>query len=255
MRLGTTLILGYLVLASLCPAPTCHAGFVVVPNALRGADGNSGVVVSPRAHIQQVYASSQFSALGGPVSITQMSFRPDARLGSAFTATNPGLDVELSTTARSPGDLSTFFAQNIGADNTIVYRDAITFSSAFTGPTDGRPKNFDITINFTTPFYYNPATGNLLVDFGSQGPLFGQESIPIDAVQGSGTFGVVSSIAGNIDSISGIPSTAGFVTRFTFTSVPEPASLVSLGLGLGLVGVAGLTLRTRARQESGGRAV
>ena len=52
----------------------------------------------------------------------------------------------------------------VGERRSIVYaRGPLALSSAFTGPTGG-PKDFDIVINFTTPFLYNPFLGNLLLD-------------------------------------------------------------------------------------------
>jgi hypothetical protein len=52
----------------------------------------------------------------------------------------------LSTTSANPNALSTTFANNIGADDTVVFgAGALALSSAFTGPAGG-PKNFDIVI-------------------------------------------------------------------------------------------------------------
>ena len=59
--------------------------------------------------------------------------------------------------------MSTTFADNVGPDNTLV------FSGPFTAASPGCPQNlpvcpFDININFTTPFLYNPMQGRLLLD-------------------------------------------------------------------------------------------
>ena len=50
------------------------------------------------------------------------------------------------------------FANNVGADDTIVHSGSLFLSSAFTGPAGG-PKGFDILIHLTTPFTYDPASG------------------------------------------------------------------------------------------------
>jgi hypothetical protein len=144
-----------------------------------------------------------------------------------------------------PGGLSTVFAENVGVNNTVVYSGPITFSSAFTGPPGG-PKDFDVIINFTRPFLYTPTAGNLLADFRTVGYLWGSGNpLPVmDFVNGSGTFGVVSTVAANINATSGTPGIQGYVTRFTFTAVPEPASLV-LGSEMALALLGGAWLRWR----------
>ena len=62
-----------------------------------------------------------------------------------------------------PGSLSSTFASNVGGDDTTVYSGPLSLSSAFTGPADG-PKDLDIAVKLQTPFLYDPAVGNLLLD-------------------------------------------------------------------------------------------
>lgn len=92
-----------------------------------------------------MYACNAFS--GGPILITAMVFRPDAGgSGAAFSTTLSNIEIDLSTTSANPNALSTTFANNIGADDTVVFgAGALALSSAFTGPAGG-PKNFDIVI-------------------------------------------------------------------------------------------------------------
>jgi hypothetical protein len=59
--------------------------------------------------------------------------------------------------------LSATFANNVGADDTVVFSGPLSLSSAFTGPSAG-PKDFDIVITLQTPFLYDPSAGNLLLD-------------------------------------------------------------------------------------------
>jgi hypothetical protein len=91
--------------------------------------------------------------------INRIAFRGHGP-GVPFTGTVAQLQIDLSTTNKSPDGLSSTFAENVGADDTQVFsgpfQTAVTFN--------GDPTNFEIAINLSTPFYYDPAKGNLLVD-------------------------------------------------------------------------------------------
>jgi hypothetical protein len=227
---------------------------IVAPNAQAAAEGNSNngfpFNLSPfgvsSQRYQQVYAASEFSALSGPSFIAQILFRPDALEGGAFSSTLPNVQVNLSTTTKAPDGLSTTFASNIGADDTIVFgAGPLSLSSAFTGPAGG-PKNFDITINLTTPFLYDPASGNLLLDVrnfgGGRTTQFNAEFLGGDSV--SRAYTVTTS---GVNDASGSTDSLGLVTEFKFApaAVPEPSSVVLFGTCLALT--LGILRRRRAR--------
>jgi hypothetical protein len=162
-----TLLGALLLLGAINPA---HAivPTIVVPNSDTMVEGNSNnsypfnitTFGLPSQRYQQVYTASQFSGLpsGGGL-ITQIIFRPDAFAGHAFTSTLPDIQIDLSTTSAADAGLSTTFANNVGANDTVVFaRGPLTLHSAFTGPPNG-PKDFDIVITLTTPFFYDPGPG------------------------------------------------------------------------------------------------
>jgi MYXO-CTERM domain-containing protein len=227
-------------------ANLAHASSVVVPgfDATTEGSGNNGYPFASSfssQRYQQVYGASAFS--GGPILITQIAFRPDATFGSAFSTTLPSVQIDLSTTSAAVDGLSTTFANNVGANDTVVFSGALSLSSADTGPAGG-PKAFDIVINLTTPFLYNPALGNLLLDIrdfsGGFTTAFDAEPSGTDAMSRVYTEsqGVNSPTAN-----AGEQDTVGLVTQFTVTVVPEPSSVV---FGLALVGAAGATRRRRS---------
>jgi len=113
--------------------------------------------------LQNVYSSALFPA-GQVLTIRELRFRPSAIFGSAFSATIADLQINLSTTDAAVGGLSATFADNVGADDEVVFNGSVDVSSAFTGPSGG-PKDFDIVIQLSTPFSYDPALGNLLIDY------------------------------------------------------------------------------------------
>jgi hypothetical protein len=139
-------------------------GPLVVPNDWANAFGDAGnlfpLFSSQPIRYQQVFDAAQFSRLnpGGGL-INRISLRGHGP-GVPFTANVPQLQVDLSTTSKTPDGLSSTFAENVGPDDTQVFsgpfQTAVTFN--------GDPTNFEVTINFVTPFFYDPAKGNLLVD-------------------------------------------------------------------------------------------
>ena len=151
------------------------AGSTVVPRAQEAVEGNLGNSLPfysasgfSTIRYQQVYAASEFEGLG-PVLIKRIAFRPNAvdgsgsGVGQAFPPTQVDLQINLSTTSAAPDGLSLTFADNAGPDETVVVSGPIPLSSAFDGPLGG-PKSFDVVIDLTTAFLYDPAKGNLLLD-------------------------------------------------------------------------------------------
>ncbi|THD65046.1 PEPxxWA-CTERM sorting domain-containing protein [Phenylobacterium sp.] len=257
MRLLSGLILAAATLA----APAFADTVVVAPGGAGDAQGPAPLRYygSGGGQVEQIYASSFFA---GPTEITGISFRaypgsaPGFFTGNSVTVSD--LDVQLSSTAVSANEASglqpsTTFAANLGANATTVFSGAATLTTAATGT---GPQPFDYTLTFTTPFAYNPASGNLLLDF----------LIPSTAtVSGSG-FGFltfdnandnndgVRSIVNISDgaSATGALDTSAAITEFHTTGfanvgggVPEPASWALMILGFGLTGGA-----LRARQAS-----
>ena len=83
---------------------------------------------------------------------------------SRSPSTNEYVEIRLSTTSKTTDDLSSFFAENIGDDETLVYSGELIFSTDGSGPVGG-PKDFDYIVEFDEPFIYDPTAGNLLYEF------------------------------------------------------------------------------------------
>ena len=140
------------------------AGALVVPNEWSTAQGDTGSVFpifsSKPMRYQQVFDAGQFARLnnGGGL-INRIAFRGHGP-GVPFAGTVPQLQVNLSTTSKPADGLSSTFADNVGADDTQVFSGPFQTAVTFTGD----PTTFEIEINFTTPFSYDPTKGNLLLD-------------------------------------------------------------------------------------------
>ena len=220
---------------------------VVTPNAAATREGNSnnGFPFSAGSNrYQQIYAASEFSQVTAPVKVTQIAFRPDAG-SSAFTTNFANVQFDLSTSQSLPTALNGSFAANVGPDDTIVRSGALTLSSSATGPASG-PKGFDIIVTLTTPFLYNPANGNLLLDirkFSAENT--GQQ---FDTEDGSGVSSrnTSTNVNGDFGTVPGFSQ--ALVTQFTFepvnAAVPEPGSVALLVSGT----LAGIGFASRRRK-------
>jgi hypothetical protein len=234
-RIGFAGILSLVLLGS-CATGQARADVIVVPNALATTEGNSsaGVPTNP-FRFMQIMDATQFAAFSQPILITQIAFRPDVSQASPASQSF-NVQLFLSTTSQSVAGLSPTFAANLGPDNTLVFGGPITLTTAnLPGP--GTAKQFDLTIPFTTPFYYDPRAGNLLFDFQvfSAGPPSLQE----DAVAGSPITSSVFFNGSATNPTGTLLATFGLVNQFTVQPVPEPSTffLVSLAV-LGLLGPA-----------------
>ena len=135
---------------------------LVVPNYLATNDYSFGSgTLREFSRYQEIYGAAEFPT--NPIFISQLRFRPNLSGVAPFSTTISNLEVHLSATSRRPDQLSTTFASNVGTNDTIVFQGALTISSQVSGPAGG-PKEFDIIVPLTTPFVYNPAAGNLLMD-------------------------------------------------------------------------------------------
>jgi hypothetical protein len=221
------------------------ASTIVSPGADASVEGSSNngypfnlsFFSQPSMRYQQVFNSSEFSAAGSPMLITGIAFRPDSGTGDAFSSTLSSVRIDLSTTSVNASTLSPVFANNVGANDAVVFNGALSLSSAYLGPVGG-PKNFDIVITLTTPFLYNPANGSLLMDvrnFGGGGTTqFDSDVLPPTQRVWAGAVG---------DTTGTNIGDSGLVTQFIYTAVPEPQT-VSLA-ALGLAGIAARRLRQR----------
>jgi acid phosphatase len=231
-------------------------GPLVVPNEWSTAQGDAGnlfpLFSSKPIRYQQVFDAAQFSRLnpGGGL-INRIAFRGHGP-GVPFTATVAQLQVNLSTTTKTPDGLSSTFAQNVGSDDTQVFSGPFQAAVTFTGD----PTNFEVVINFTTPFYYDPAKGNLLLDVrntqaSTKVPPNDQQ---LDGTTASGdsvsrvyNFGDAGAVAagqtGGVDE----KDTYGLITRFNAINAVSRKIHGTAGtfdMGLPLLGTPGIECRS-----------
>ena len=244
----------FTVVAVACAVATPAFADITTPAGAGNAQGPAPIRYygTGGSETQQIYSSTFFSS---PALISAISFRaypgaaPSGFSSNSVTISNAM--VRLATTGISANEASglqpsTNFAANLGAAFTTVYSGSLTLTTAATG---SGPQPFDYTINFMTPFVYDPTAGNLLLDV----------LIPSTAtVSGTGfgflTFDNVNTLNDGVRSIVNVNAAAGTgtldtsaaITRFQTSAVagavPEPATWAMLLVGFGM---AGASLRRR----------
>ena len=190
-----------------------HVGFNYIPFS---SDSGTG-------RYQEIYSSSLFS---GPVQITSLAFSPNA---DTFYSANVSL--RMTTTTAAVGSLSPNLDSNFIIPLTTVYSNP-SFGENVTGGSE----TFSLIFNFTTPFNYDPAQGNLLFDL-----LISNQNVSLAFSRSDD--GPILSRAWNNVGYGNNADGVGLRTEIGYTSgVPEPSTLLMLGTGI--AGLAG-TLRRR----------
>lgn len=211
-----------------------------VPGGYADTEGNweNRFPLSGTSRYQQVWDGSLFNAIDGTMEITSISFRVDGQNGAAFIGAQVfNSQVRLSTTASNEDTLSTNFASNIGADETLV-RDAsvnplhLSSTAAFTV---AGTRVFDVTIDFDQAFIYDPSQGGLLLDV--TGGLIAGSAIFFDGAEHDGDG--MSRIFNALPQADGFKDSGVLVAQFNY-NVPTPSALA-------LLSIAGISASRRRR--------
>jgi hypothetical protein len=187
-----------------------QADTVIVPASAAGVDRPNSAAdpFHDTAHIQFIYSNNDLlQAMPDGGFITGIVFRNDADFGVAVDSV-VNAEIFMSTTHVSPPSLSFVFAENRGPDFQNVFaRNDLPLKASFTA---GTVHPFDLRIPFSSPFFYNPQNGNLLIE--TQAYQRPNKLIAVDA-----------GVPGAIAHLEGEPSFgAAPVIQFTFQPVPEP---------------------------------
>jgi hypothetical protein len=197
-----------------------------IPNGLKEVEGNEGTLI-PFSDVrpvryQQVYDASDFSRVpAGGAFISRIFLRADCGNTGGYLSTN--LQLNLSTTPKGPDQLSALFAENAGADETVVWR-----RDSHSPPVGGEPPCPATFVNareffLDAPFFYDPAKGNLLFDLRKGGTIhtvghlessqLDAQNVLGDSVSRAVAFSLTATTAEIVDSV-------GLVTAFEFFPTP-----------------------------------
>jgi hypothetical protein len=184
---------------------------------------------APSARWQQVYGASDFARVGAPMFITEIRFETALNSPGFVDTSLANLRIDFSTTARVPDGLSSTFAENIGANDTVVFSGPFDFTDYGGG--------FGIHIPLQTPFLFDPAQGNLLMDVRNL--MTGRVSVPayLRSEYTAGDSVSVATSLSDANSLTGSLSTLGLETLFTVTPIPEPSTVSLLILGTSVLGL------------------
>jgi hypothetical protein len=145
-----------------------QAAEISVVSAHQYADSEGPNVSGPRPaayRAQSIVHRSEFDALPvGGAWLTEYRFRPDGIVPVGEGASFGRVHFSLSVTQVDPLDISFTFADNITGTQVVVYDAAWSSTVINPDPLGAATRPFDFRFTLETPYFYNPAEGNLLID-------------------------------------------------------------------------------------------
>lgn len=138
----------------------------VIPAAFATTDAGSSTAwpfgLGTTCRIQYVYGAAE-TGITVPTLIRSINLRAN---NASTNVAKSGIDlqVSMSTTPVAVGTASTTFANNHGANLSVAYTRKLT-NIAATTPTTPNIGQYAGALTLDVPFLYDPAAGNLIIDF------------------------------------------------------------------------------------------
>jgi len=147
-------------------AASAAAQTLVIPPANANTEGNSSNTIpldSANARSLHIYDSSHFTNNGVtfPIVISQLRWRANGATAT-WSGASPTLQVDLSTSPINYTAISTTWNANHGIDRATVFSGAWNIPAG--SSTAGQLGPYYATCAFTTPFLYDPNSGDLVID-------------------------------------------------------------------------------------------
>ncbi len=212
----------HFVAAAACLAAAASAQFnLVVPAGYAAVEGNANnsfpwglAGTYPNMRHQQVYDSSNFTSqsISFPILIQGMKLRENGGGTHAGGVLYNNVLVQLSTAAvdHAAVTVATAWAGHHGPDLATVFNGNVT-TLASAGTT---PNNWIIDVPFTTPFLYDPTSGNdLVIDVDR--PLVAGTSFFLDNVSATG---VPAPLGSRVYSTTGYPNANGLTINYSLVA-------------------------------------